>query len=83
MFMDFSDVKVRHRFDVSLIFILRLVYEVGIHHGRRHREGGMCPPVRNSGGIYSPEIATFKVNFLYICQNFKLFQYFQNKVAGI
>ena len=44
--------------------------------------GGRVPRVRNSG-VVPPEIAICKESFLFICQNFQIFQYFQNEVGAI
>ena len=45
---------------------------------------GTCPSrFEIPGGMSPPEIATFKENFMHICQNFQIFQYFPNKVAEI
>ena len=55
-------------------------------HGRRHRGGmpGTCPPgSKFRWGCPPPEIAIFKETFMHICENFQIFQYFQNKVAKI
>ena len=48
--------------------------------------GGMgvhVPPGLKFQGDIPPEIAFFEENWLNICQNFQIFQYFQNKVAKI
>ena len=55
-------------------------------HGRRHRGGcrGHAPPrFEIPVGMSPPEIAIFKETFMHICENFQIFQYFQNKVAKI
>ena len=44
---------------------------------------GTCPPWFEILGGCTPEIVIFKENFMHICQNFLIFQYFQNKVAEI
>ena len=45
--------------------------------------GDVSPPVQNSRRDVPPEFTIFKEKFLNICQNFKIFQYFQNKVGEI
>ena len=57
-----------------------------VDHGRRHRGGwrdGSPPPRFEVPGDVPPEITFFKENFMHICQNLQIFQYFQNKVVEI
>ena len=46
-------------------------------------DGGDVSPRFEIPGDVPPEIVIFKENFIHICQNFLIFQYFPNKVAEI
>ena len=52
---------------------------MGITIGHR----GMCPPGLKFWVDISQEIMIFKEDFLNICKNFQISQYFQNRVVKI
>ena len=57
---------------------------MGVATGGGGARAGTGPPrFEIPGGCPPPEIAICKENFMFIYQNFQIFQYFLNKVAEI